>query len=78
MSVDDVAANKQFAEDQRYPFLLLCDPERKICIAYGAAANRMDKAQRITYLIGKDGKVAAVWKAVKVVTHAETVLKALG
>lgn len=77
VSVDTALANQQFATDQRYPFLLLCDTDRKICTAYGTVASRFDKAARVTYLIGKDGKIAQVWDEVKPITHAATVFAAL-
>jgi peroxiredoxin Q/BCP len=32
--------------------------------------------ERSTFLIGKDGKVAQVWRKVKVAGHAEAVLEA--
>jgi thioredoxin-dependent peroxiredoxin len=33
--------------------------------------------ERTTFLIGKDGKIAAVWNQVKVPGHAEAVLAAV-
>ena len=34
--------------------------------------------ERATFLVGKDGKVAAMWRKVKVAGHANAVLAAAG
>ncbi len=77
VSVDTVEANLQFATEQRYPFPLLCDTARQICLAYGAVASRLERANRVTYLIDKDGKIKEVWDEIKPITHAATVLAAI-
>lgn len=52
-------ANARFAEKYQFPFPLLCDTERKIGIAYGAAASPKDEyAKRIAYLIDEKGRIA--------------------
>lgn len=58
-SFDDEKANAKFAEKYKFPFPLLCDTERKIGTAYGAASGPNDEyAKRIAYLIDENGKVA--------------------
>lgn len=58
ISFDTQAENKAFAEKFAYDFPLLCDTERKVGLAYGAAENAKDKyAKRFTYVIGADGKI---------------------
>jgi thioredoxin-dependent peroxiredoxin len=59
VSFDDAEANTRFAEKYDFPFPLLCDTERKIGIAYGAADSPKDEyAKRIAYLIDEKGKIA--------------------
>ena len=58
-STDDVTANKKFADDESFPYPLLCDTQREICIAYGGCESKEDGAsKRITYIIGPDGNIA--------------------
>jgi peroxiredoxin Q/BCP len=58
ISFDTQAENKAFAEKFSYDFPLLCDTERKVGLAYGAAENVKDKyAKRFTYVIGADGRI---------------------
>jgi len=60
ISFDDQSANRTFAERQGYEFPLLCDVERKVGLAYGAARSRRDRfAARYTYVIGPDQRIAA-------------------
>lgn len=58
-SFDDEKANAKFAEKHKFNFPLLCDTERSIGMAYGAAAGPKDEyAKRIAYLIDENGKIA--------------------
>jgi peroxiredoxin Q/BCP len=54
-----VAENARFAEKYDFPFPLLCDTERKIGLAYGAATSAKDEyAKRIAYVIDEEGRIA--------------------
>lgn len=75
MSFDDVEANRHFAEKSKFPYRLLCDVDRTIGVAYGAAESpTAGSARRISYLIGPDGAIKAVWGKVDVSKHADEVL----
>lgn len=51
--------NARFAKKNNFPFPLLCDTDRKIGIAYGAADSPKDEyARRIAYVIDENGKIA--------------------
>ena len=53
--------NAKFAAKYNFPFPLLCDTDRKIGLAYGAASGPSDEyAKRIAYLIDENGKIAEV------------------
>ena len=77
-SFDPVAENHAFREKFELPFSLLCDTEKKLGIAYGAAADASaTHPKRITVVIGADGNVAKVYDTVKPAEHPQEVLAAL-
>ena len=56
-----MAENARFAEKFDFPFPLLCDVDRQIGIAYGAATSKADQyAPRIAYVIDETGTIAQV------------------
>ena len=58
-SFDNVEDNRKFAEKFKFPFPLLCDTDRKIGLAYGAATSPTDEyAKRIAYVIDEKGRIA--------------------
>jgi thioredoxin-dependent peroxiredoxin len=79
-SVDSADAHRAFAAKYRLPFPLLLDPDKKIAKAYGADNGipilGLDK--RITYVIGEDGRIAAVYPHVDPATHADQIIHDLG
>ena len=78
MSFDDVGANAKFAEKYKFPFPLLCDTERKIGMAYGAAAGPTDEyAKRIAYVIDENGRVAEAHAKVDPKTYPREQLERL-
>lgn len=84
VSPDDVASHEKFRDKYKLNFPLLADPDHKIAEKYGAwrEKNMYGKksmgVQRSTFLIDAAGKVAKVWKRVKVDGHDQQVLDALG
>lgn len=75
VSFDPPAQNKAFVEAEGFPFRLLSDSGRTLAVAVGAAeAPTQPVARRISYLIGPDGKVRAVYGNVTPATHAKDVL----
>jgi thioredoxin-dependent peroxiredoxin len=78
VSFDGVDANAAFARKFGFPYPLLCDTDRKIGVAYGAAeSSQAATARRISYIIGRDGRIAAAWPKVKPADHPAEVLAAL-
>lgn len=78
VSMDDRASHTRFATQEGLRFSLATDPEREAVAAFGAA-NRLVMgiaARRITFLIGRDGRIARVWQMVNPLTHARDVLDA--
>lgn len=78
VSTDDVEANAKFALENEFPYPLLCDTERTICLAYGACGSREDKsAKRITYVIGADGTIVQAHAEVDARKQPEELIKTL-
>jgi len=76
ISFDDEKANASFAKKFSYNFPLLCDTDRKVGLAYGAADDpKASSAKRISYLIGADGKVKKAYGTVKPAEHPAEVLQ---
>lgn len=83
VSPDDVASHVKFRDKYNLNFPLLFDKDHKIAEKYGAwrEKNMYGKKsmgiQRSTFLIDSDGKIAKIWKRVKVDGHDQKVLEAL-
>jgi thioredoxin-dependent peroxiredoxin len=83
VSPDDVASHVKFRDKFQLNFPLLADADHKVAEKYGAwrEKNMYGKKSmgiaRSTFLIDAEGKVARVWKAVKVDGHDAAVLEAL-
>jgi len=83
VSPDSPESHVTFRTKYKLPFTLLADVDHKVAEKYGAwrEKNMYGKKTmgiaRSTFVIGPDGKVAKVFKAVKVDGHDEQVLAAL-
>ena len=78
VSFDDVEKNAAFAKKFQFDYPLLCDTDRSIGVAYGAAADKgAGSAKRISYLIGKDGRIRKAYPKVAAAEHPDEVLKDL-
>src|SRR5687767_1193937 len=73
VSTQDNETHKAFAEKYKLPFPLLPDEKGEIAAKYKVPVVD-GKARRITYLVGKDGKIKHVWPKVTPVGHAGEVL----
>jgi peroxiredoxin Q/BCP len=77
ISVDPLEQNAGFAAQQHADFPLLSDPTKATAAAYGVL-NASGVANRWTFYIGKDGRIAAIDKAVRPETSAEDMAAKLG
>ncbi len=78
MSFDNESENAAFAKKFNFPFPLLCDTERQIGLAYGAADSPKDVyARRIAYVIDEEGKIAQAHAKVDPATYPATQLRSL-
>ena len=58
MSFDSVDENRAFAEKFDFPFRLLCDTDKQLSIAFGAADADSKYPSRYTFVIDPDGLIA--------------------
>ena len=75
--IDGEQGNKAFAEAHKADFPLLSDPTKETAKAYRVLSER-GFANRWTFYIGKDGRIAYIDKAVKPATSAEDMAARLG
>ena len=79
-SKDSVARHDNFKEKQGFPFNLLSDEQGTLCDDYGVWVKKKNYGreymgiERATFLIDEKGKIANIWRNVKVKGHAEEVL----
>ena len=79
VSVDTVDSHKQFCTKDGLSFHLLADPEHEVVSAYGSLGGfaGITIANRNTFLIDPQGKIAKVWVKVVPADAASEVLAAL-
>lgn len=81
VSKDNVKSHKKFAEKYSLPFTLLSDPSMEMMDKYGAFVvkkmygKEVRGTNRISYLIGRDGKIAKVYPEVDPANHALELIK---
>ena len=82
VSKDTVAKHDKFRDKHSLGVPLLSDAEAETCEAYGVwkeksmYGKKFFGIERTTFLIGADGRIARIWRKVKVPGHAEDVLEA--
>ena len=82
-SKDSVKKHEKFVEKHALGVALLSDEDGALCEAYGVWVEKSMYGrkymgiERATFLIDKEGKIARIWRKVKVAGHAEAVLEAV-
>jgi peroxiredoxin Q/BCP len=81
VSRDHLKSHEKFlAKLEGLPFPLLSDVESQVCEAYDVIKDKnmygkiVKGIERSTFLIDKNGRVAAIWRKVKIAGHAAEVL----
>jgi len=83
VSPDPVSAVGKFAEKYRLDFTLLADEDHSVADMYGTWGEKQSAgmtywgAQRATFIIDPDGRIAKVFPKVSPKTHDDAVLAAL-
>jgi peroxiredoxin Q/BCP len=80
VSPDSVESHQKFRTKHGLSVRLAADTEKTVAMAYGVWAEKSMYGrkymgvERSTFLIDKQGRIARVWRKVKVTGHAEEVL----
>ncbi len=77
-STDSVKKNAEFAQSLDLDYPILCDPTGKNAALFGVLREGRNAAARVTFVIGKNGKVLAIEDKVKTESHGEDLANLLG
>ncbi len=77
-STDPVEKNTDFAKSLELDYPILSDPSGEVAKKFGVYNADRNAAQRVTFYIGKDGKVLHIDRAVKTETHGGDIASRLG
>lgn len=83
ISPDNAASHDKFRDKHGLSITLLADEDKKAIEAYGVWVEKKMYGRsymgvdRSTFLIGKDGKIARIWRKVKIPGHVDEVLEAV-
>jgi peroxiredoxin Q/BCP len=83
VSKDSVAAQAKFKARYDLPFPLLSDADGTVCAAYDVIRDKSlygkiyKGIERSTFIIDAEGRVAKIYRKVKVAGHAADVLSSL-
>lgn len=82
ISRDSLRKHENFKAKHCFPFELISDPDETLCRAFDVIKRKKlygkehEGIERSTFLIDREGRIAAEWRKVKVDGHAEAVLEA--
>ncbi|ADU52031.1 alkyl hydroperoxide reductase/ Thiol specific antioxidant/ Mal allergen [Thermaerobacter marianensis DSM 12885] len=83
VSPDLPATHRRFRQWHRLPFRLISDPDRRLAAAYGVRRDLpvigrfVPLLDRVTFVIGPDGRVLDVLRGIPASRHAEKALEVL-
>jgi peroxiredoxin Q/BCP len=74
-SNDDVKLQQKFIDTNMLQYPLLADTDMKLIKALGIANPKGNAAQRVTFVVDKQGKIAKIYEGVQVSTHPKEVIE---
>ena len=77
VSADKPESQRKFIEKFGLTFPMVPDVDRTVIEAFGVRKVLGVAAQRSTFVVDPDGRIAAVWEDVRVDGHAEDVLSTI-
>jgi thioredoxin-dependent peroxiredoxin len=75
VSLDSPESHRRFREKNNLNFPLLTDEEGRAAEALGVIRENREVANRVTFLLDPDGKIARVYPEVSPETHADEILE---
>ncbi len=75
VSLDSPESHRRFREKHGLNFPLLTDEGGRAAEALGVLRETREKANRVTFLLAPDGKIAKVYPEVSPETHADEILE---
>jgi peroxiredoxin Q/BCP len=76
VSTDDRVRHRDFATAEELPYLIVADESQKIARAFGVPIEG-GREKCVTFVVGKDGRIARVFPEVRPDGHAAEVLAVL-
>jgi peroxiredoxin Q/BCP len=77
VSHDSVDSHKKFANEYKLNFTLIADPDGKIIAAYDTEMAAKPMSKRVSFLIGRDGKIVHVTDAMSPQIHFDEMKTAI-
>ena len=83
ISRDSISTHEKFSAKHELPFLLLSDTDGMVCRRYGVLqeknmyGKKVMGVERSTFVINEAGKLACIFRKVKVAGHIQAVMSAL-
>ncbi len=81
ISVDSVKSHERFADKYKLPFSILSDEDKKVVREYGVWIKKKMMGReymgtnRMSFLVGPDGRIAKIYDKVKPAEHAREVME---
>jgi peroxiredoxin Q/BCP len=73
-SNDDIPLQQKFIDTNMLPYPLLADTEARLIKQLGILSPKGNAAQRVTFVVDKDGKIAKIYEGVQVKSHPKEVI----
>jgi len=77
VSRDDEESHRKLRAEHSLPFPLVADPSGSVQKSYGVPNKFPGLAERVTFLVAADGRIAKVWPDVDPGVHADEVFQAI-
>ena len=75
VSRDTEKSHREFVKSHNLPFPLTADEDGAVAKSYGVKST-LGMSERVSFLVGPDGKIAKIWPKVDPAIHADEVLSA--
>jgi len=77
VSVDTVESHKKFVEKNSLNFPLISDHDKLISKTYGVLSEDGSYAERVTFIIDREGKIAKIFTNVDITRHTHEIVAEL-